>query len=81
MPHPPAPETDLAWSAEQAHDLATRVVDLWTKLLERLPSLPVTRELTPATVAPAVALPVPEEPLTVDELVGHLRELTFDQSL
>ncbi len=81
MPNPPAPVTDLAWSAEQAHDLATRVVDLWTELLERLPALPVTRELTPATVAPAVALPVPDEPLAVDELVGHLRELTFDQSL
>jgi aromatic-L-amino-acid/L-tryptophan decarboxylase len=81
MPHPPAPVTDLAWSAEQAHDLADRVVDLWTELLERLPALPVTRELTPATVASAVALPVPEEPLSVDELVGHLRELTFEQSL
>jgi aromatic-L-amino-acid decarboxylase len=81
MPRPPAPVTDLAWSAEQAHELATRVVELWTELLERLPDLPVTRELTPATVAPAVALPVPEEPLGIDELVGHMRELTFEQSL
>jgi aromatic-L-amino-acid/L-tryptophan decarboxylase len=81
MPRPPAPVTDLAWSAEQAHELATRVVELWTELLERLPDLPVTRELTPATVAPAVALPVPEEPLGIDELVGHMRELAFEQSL
>jgi aromatic-L-amino-acid/L-tryptophan decarboxylase len=81
MPRPPAPVTDLAWSAADAHDLATRVVDLWTELLERLPELAVNRELTPATVAPAVALPVPEEPMPVDDLVAHLRELTFEQSL
>jgi aromatic-L-amino-acid decarboxylase len=81
MATPPAPVTDLAWSAQQAHELATRVVELWTELLDRLPDLPVTQGLTPATVAPAVALPVPEEPLTTDELLGHLRELTFEQSL
>jgi aromatic-L-amino-acid decarboxylase len=81
MPRPPDPVTDLAWSAADAHDLATRVVDLWTELLERLPELAVNRELTPATVAPAVALPVPEEPMPVDDLIAHLRELTFEQSL
>jgi aromatic-L-amino-acid/L-tryptophan decarboxylase len=81
MPHPPAPVTDLAWSAADAHDLASRVVDLWTELLERLPSLPVTRDFTPAEVGPAVALAVPEEPMPVDHLVAHLRELTFEQSL
>jgi hypothetical protein len=32
-------------------------------------------------VAPAVALPVPEEPIPEGELVAHLRELTFEQSL
>src|SRR5215208_286256 len=77
----PAPVTDLAWSPQQAEDLGTRVLDLWTELLERLPSLRVTRERTPAEVAPAVALPVPEEPMAVEDLVGHLRELTFEQSL
>jgi aromatic-L-amino-acid/L-tryptophan decarboxylase len=81
MPHPPAPVTDLAWSPEQAEDLATRVVGVWTELLERLPSLPVTRDYTPAQVAPAVALPVPEEPMAVDDLVSHLRDLTFEHSL
>src|SRR5215208_4124278 len=77
----PAPVTDLAWSPQQAEDLGTRVLDLWTELLERLPSLRVTRERTPAEVAPAVALPVPEEPMAVADLVAHLRELTFEQSL
>src|SRR5215211_1493427 len=81
MARAPAPVTDLAWSPQQAEDLGTRVLDLWTELLERLPSLRVTRERTPAEVAPAVALPVPEEPMAVEDLVGHLRELTFEQSL
>ena len=77
----PAPVTDLAWSAEQAHDFGGQVLDLWTELLERLPGLPVNRELVPAEVAPAVALPVPEEPMPAGEVVAHLRELTFEQSL
>jgi glutamate/tyrosine decarboxylase-like PLP-dependent enzyme len=81
VPEPPAPVTDLAWSAEQAHDFGGQVLGLWTELLERLPGLPVNREFTPAQVGPAVALPVPEEPMPVADLVAHLRELTFEQSL
>jgi glutamate/tyrosine decarboxylase-like PLP-dependent enzyme len=57
------------------------VLDVWTELLERLPDLPVNRELDPAEVARAVALPVPEEPMAVPDLVEHLRELAFEQSL
>jgi aromatic-L-amino-acid/L-tryptophan decarboxylase len=81
MPHPPAPVTDLAWSPADARDLAARVVDVWTELLERLPELPVTRNVTPAEAGPALAIPVPEEPMPVDDLVAHLRELTFEHSL
>jgi glutamate/tyrosine decarboxylase-like PLP-dependent enzyme len=81
VPEPPAPVTDLAWSAEQAHDFGGQVLGLWTELLERLPGLPVNREFTPAQVGPAVALPVPEEPMPVADLVAHLRELTFEHSL
>src|SRR5215213_2516544 len=77
----PAPVTDLAWTPQQAEDLGTRVLALWTELLERLPELPVTREHTPAEAGPALALPVPEQPLPVADLVAHLRELTFEQSL
>jgi glutamate/tyrosine decarboxylase-like PLP-dependent enzyme len=73
--------TDLAWSAEQAREFGGEVLGLWTELLERLPELPVNRDFTPAPVASAVALPVPEEPMAVPELVAHLRELTFQQSL
>ena len=81
MPERPAPVTDLAWSAERANEFGGEVLGLWTELLERLPQLPVNRELAPAEVGPAVALPVPEEPMPVADLVAHLRELTFEQSL
>src|ERR687890_416705 len=81
MPDRPAPVTDLAWSPQQAEELGTRVLALWTELLERLPGEPVTAPRTPAEVAPAVALPVPEAPMPVDDLVEHLRTLTFEHSL
>ena len=81
MPQRPAPVTDLAWSSERANAFGGAVLDVWTELLERLPDLPVNRELDPAEVARAVALPVPEEPMAVPDLVEHLRELAFEQSL
>ena len=81
MPERPAPVPDLAWSADQARDFGGQVLGLWTELLERMPDLPVNRELVPSEVAPAVALPVPEQPMPVADLVAHLRELTFGQSL
>jgi aromatic-L-amino-acid/L-tryptophan decarboxylase len=80
VPQRPAPVTDLAWSAEQARELGGEVLGLWTELLERLPELPVNRELHPAEVGAAVALPVPEEPMPAADLVAHLRELAFEQS-
>ena len=77
----PAPVTDLAWSPEQARELGAGVLDLWTELLERLPGELVTREREPAETAAALALPVPEEPMGTPEVLAHLRELTFEQSL
>jgi glutamate/tyrosine decarboxylase-like PLP-dependent enzyme len=77
----PEPVTDLAWDAGRARDLGGEVLGLWTELIERLPSLPVTRDFRPEAVADAVALPVPEDPMGTSELVAHLRELTFGQSL
>ena len=81
MPQRPAPVTDLAWSSERANAFGGAVLDVWTELLERLPDLPVNREFDPAEVARAVALPVPEEPMALPDLVEHLRELAFEQSL
>jgi aromatic-L-amino-acid decarboxylase len=81
VPQPPAPVTDLAWSAERAREFGGEVLGLWTELLERLPELPVNRNFDPAAVGSAVALPVPEEPMPAADVLAHLRELAFEQSL
>jgi glutamate/tyrosine decarboxylase-like PLP-dependent enzyme len=77
----PAPVTDLAWSPAQARELGEGVLDLWTELLERLPDELVTRERAPVETTAALAQPVPEEPMPTADLLAHLRELTFEQSL
>jgi glutamate/tyrosine decarboxylase-like PLP-dependent enzyme len=69
----PPPFPDLDWSPERARELAEAVVELWTELLGELPELPVTRGESQQEVSEAVAIPVPEGPLPVEELVEHLR--------
>jgi aromatic-L-amino-acid decarboxylase len=76
----PEPVTDLAWSPDQAEDLARRVLGVWKDLLDELPGLPVTTRSTPAETAPAVALPVPEQPMPPEALVAHLREVAFEHT-
>src|SRR5215211_9014391 len=76
----PDPVTDLAWSPDEAEDLARRVVAVWKELLEELPGLPVTTGRPPAETAPAVALPVPEQPMPMEALVAHLREIAFEHT-
>jgi glutamate/tyrosine decarboxylase-like PLP-dependent enzyme len=56
------------------------VVDLWTELLERLPTLPVAGRRTAAEVSAAVTRPIPAEPLPFGELVETLRTLVFEHA-
>ena len=71
----PAPVRDLDWSPERGRELADAFVALWTELLAELPKLPVSRGEAQPVVEDAVALPVPDEPLALEELVEHLREV------
>jgi aromatic-L-amino-acid decarboxylase len=80
-PDRPPPLRDLDWEPARARRLAEGALDLWTELLERLPDLPVALPGGEAEVRAAVALPVPEEPMSDDELLGYLRELTFRWSM
>ena len=80
-PQPPDPVRDLAWGADRARRFADRAVDLWQELLERLPSLPVASSWTKEQVAAGVGRPIPEEPLSDDELFEYLREVVFDWSM
>ncbi len=81
MPERPDPVPDLDWSPERARQLGEEVVGLWSELLERLPELPVNRPFEAAAVRDAVALPVPEDPTPLPDLVSHQHELLFEQSM
>jgi len=72
---------DLDWGADQARHFADRAVDLWQEFLERLPSLPVSGAWSSEQVAAGVVRPVPEEPLSEDELFEYLRQVVFDWSM
>ena len=78
---PPEPVRDLDWGADQARHFADRAVDLWQEFLERLPSLPVSGAWSREQVAAGVVRPVPQEPLSEDELFEYLRQVVFDWSM
>src|SRR5881396_641118 len=78
---PPRPVPDLAWDADRARRFADQAVDLWAEFLKRLPSLPVSGSWNTEQVAAGVVRPIPEEPLSEDELFDYLRSLVFDWSM
>lgn len=72
---PPPPCRDLDWSPARARELAGQAVDLWTDVLGRLAELPVVPGETQAQVQAALVRAVPEQPVPLDELAAHLREM------
>ena len=82
MPHPPAPVTDLAWSPDAAHDLATpRASTSGPSCSSACPRCPSPATSRPLTSRPPSRSRCPRSRCAVDDLVAHLRELTFEQSL
>jgi aromatic-L-amino-acid decarboxylase len=81
MAERPEPFQDLNWPPERARAFGEGVLDLWTELLRELPELPVTRKLTEQEVRDAVTRPVPDEPLTQDEILEHIRSVFFHYSM
>ena len=76
----PEPIRDLDWSAGRAREFGTSVIDIWGELLDRLHELPVSRRHTAEEVRAAVTLPVPDEPLPMEQLLAHLRTLVFQNA-
>ncbi len=72
---------DLDWSRERALELGESVLGIWGELIEKLPSMPVNRRLDREEVKRAVALAVPEEPMSHAALVDYLRALVFEHSV
>jgi aromatic-L-amino-acid/L-tryptophan decarboxylase len=77
----PDPVPDLDWPPEQARALGDGVLDIWQELLERLRELPVSRYEGVDRVGEAVGLDIPEDPLPLDDLLGHLREVVLERSM
>lgn len=71
----PEPMQDLNWSAARGRAFAERMLDVWEELLTELPDLPVARQEGESEVRAAVALPIPDEPLSDEALVAHLRAI------
>ncbi len=78
----PSPERALDWRPTEARGFGERVVDIWVELLDRLhDDLPVARDRSAAEVRAAVTLDVPRDPMPIDDLVTHLRQMVFDESM
>lgn len=79
-PGAPEPVADLDWKPDRARVLGEKALDLWVEFLERLPELPVARNLKMPQIREAVTMPVPEEPLADDDLMAHIRKVMFGYS-
>jgi len=77
---PPEPVRDLDWPPERARAFGARVLDLYAGYLGELADGPACPPVSTADVREAVALDVPEEPLSDDELLAHLQAIV-DHSL
>jgi aromatic-L-amino-acid decarboxylase len=77
----PQPVPDLDWDPKRARELGEGALDIWEELLDRLRDLPVSRYEGVDRVREAVALEVPEEPMPVEDLLEHLREVVLERSM
>jgi glutamate/tyrosine decarboxylase-like PLP-dependent enzyme len=76
----PGPLGDLDWGPERARAFTGRVADLYEEFLARLPDLPITHGRRAAEVRDAVAIDVPEDPMSDDAILAYLREIVFEHS-
>jgi aromatic-L-amino-acid decarboxylase len=77
----PEPFRDLDWDPKRAREIGERALDLWEELLEGLRELPVSRYQGVDRVREAIAIPVPEDPMPLDDLFGYLREVVLERSM
>src|SRR5262249_52742107 len=68
---------DLDWTAEEARALGEEGLSLWCELLRTLPEQPVSRSWSPSALL-AITPPIPDEPVSNDELMSLARRVLFD---
>lgn len=76
----PLPVTDLDWSADRAREIGGAAIDVWAELLERIRELPPGRGARQREVAAAMAWPVPDAPMPLEQLTELLRSLVLEHS-
>jgi glutamate/tyrosine decarboxylase-like PLP-dependent enzyme len=80
MAERPEPVRDLDWDPKRARAFTDGVADIYDELLTRLRDLPVSGTWGVQEVRDAVAVPVPDEPMSEAEILDYLRTVTFDYS-
>src|SRR3954465_111540 len=75
---PPAPVSDLDWDSARMRSLADRAVGLYAEFLDGLDDMPISRYAPAAEVRAAVVRPVPEQGMSDDELIAHLRDVLIE---
>src|SRR4029079_19318507 len=75
---PPAPVSDLDWDSARMRSLADRAVGLYAEFLDGLDDMPISRYAPAAEVRDAVVRPVPEQGMSDDELIAHLRDVLIE---
>jgi glutamate/tyrosine decarboxylase-like PLP-dependent enzyme len=68
---------DLDWTPGDARALGERGLDLWCELLRTLPERPVATSWPPGDTA-AIVPPIPDEPVSDDQLVELARKVLFE---
>jgi aromatic-L-amino-acid decarboxylase len=77
----PEPFRELDWDPKRAREIGERALELWEELLEGLRELPVSRHQGVDRVREAIAIPVPDDPMPLDDLFGYLREVVLERSM
>jgi aromatic-L-amino-acid/L-tryptophan decarboxylase len=74
----PPPVADLDWDSRRMRAFAERALDLYAEYLDRLDDLPIARHTPAAEVRQALLRPLPEDGLSDEEVVAHMREVLID---
>jgi glutamate/tyrosine decarboxylase-like PLP-dependent enzyme len=68
---------DLDWTADEARALGERGLELWCELLRTMPERPVSSSWS-AEALSAITPPIPEEPVSDDELMTLARRVLLE---
>ena len=74
----PQPVDDLDWDSARMRSLADRAVELYGEYLDGLNGMPIARDAGASQVRDAVVRDVPEQGLSDQQLIEHLRDVLID---